>query len=345
MKKFKSFCIAILCVMGATVVSAQQMSDDLKKFDRFRAIKDTVTSFEPLREIIDCGFNHLTNDPGSKLSIFVIKILTSNTEHGISEMKDAHKYGVEWADYVREKLNVYLADASLSQKSKAAFKLMKANRDINSLPIPAKVKMEDLKTIRAELDEVYYLDASLSYMQYVEIAYEQCLRDKVSHAEVMAYLESMKNSPNAGVQEHAKKELNAAENQFELKYIALDGREVDVAKLKGKVVLVDFWATWCGPCMAEMPHVKKLYDQYHKQGFEIVGISLDSDKARLEAYLKKNDITWPQHFDGKGWGNEIARKMGVNSAPTMFLLDKKGGIYSKNARGAELDKALNELMK
>jgi len=120
---------------------------------------------------------------------------------------------------------------------------------------------------------------------------------------------------------------------LEMKFTAVDGKEVDVSKLQGKVVLIDFWATWCGPCVAELPNVIKAYKELHPKGFEIVGISLDSDKAELEKFVKEKGMEWPQYFDGKGWQNEISTKYGISSIPAMWLLDKKGMVVSTNARG------------
>jgi thiol-disulfide isomerase/thioredoxin len=119
---------------------------------------------------------------------------------------------------------------------------------------------------------------------------------------------------------------------FDLKFTAVDGSEVDFAKLRGKVVLIDFWATWCGPCVAELPHVLEAYKKLHDKGFEIVGISLDKDKKKLETFTKEKGMTWPQHFDGQGWQNEISSKFGIKSIPAMWMLDKKGMLVSTNAR-------------
>ncbi|MHB1081947.1 MAG: TlpA family protein disulfide reductase [Prosthecobacter sp.] len=120
---------------------------------------------------------------------------------------------------------------------------------------------------------------------------------------------------------------------LELKFTAVDGREVDVSKLQGKVVLIDFWATWCGPCVAELPNVLKAYKELHPKGFEIVGISLDGDKSELEGFVKEKGMEWPQYFDGKGWQNEISTKYGISSIPAMWLLNKKGMVVSTDARG------------
>jgi thiol-disulfide isomerase/thioredoxin len=132
---------------------------------------------------------------------------------------------------------------------------------------------------------------------------------------------------------------------LDIKFTAVDGRAVDLSEMKGKVVLVDFWATWCGPCVAEIPRVKEAYTKLHSKGFEIVGISFDKDKAKLESFVKDKGMEWPQFFDGKAWQNEYGQKYGINAIPTMWLVDKKGNLREPNARGdlaAKVEKLLAE---
>jgi thiol-disulfide isomerase/thioredoxin len=128
------------------------------------------------------------------------------------------------------------------------------------------------------------------------------------------------------------KRLDMIGKPLELAFTSIDGREVDLKALAGKVVLVDFWATWCVPCVGEMPSVKAAYNDLHAKGFEIVGISLDSEKAALEKFVAKERLAWPQFFDGQGWGNKFARAFGINSIPAMWLVDKKGNLRDINAR-------------
>lgn len=113
----------------------------------------------------------------------------------------------------------------------------------------------------------------------------------------------------------------------------------------GKYVLIDFWASWCGPCRSEMPNVKKVYDTYKDKGFDIVGISLDSNKAAWQKGINDLGITWHQLSDLKGWKNEGAAKYAVRAIPATFLVDPKGKIIAKNLRGDELGKKLAEVLK
>jgi len=119
------------------------------------------------------------------------------------------------------------------------------------------------------------------------------------------------------------------------------GKPVSLSGEKGKVVLVDFWATWCGPCRAEFPNVKQTYESYHEKGFDIIGVSLDDDKSKLADYIKDKGVVWPQFFDGNGWSNKLAVKYGIRSIPATFLVDAKGNLLGKDLRGPELQAAVS----
>ncbi len=137
--------------------------------------------------------------------------------------------------------------------------------------------------------------------------------------------------------------LNRIGKPIDVKFTAIDGREVDLQKLKGKVVLVDFWATWCGPCMRELPNVKATYDKLHEKGFEIVGISADEDREALQKVISSEGVTWPQLFEQATTGKKISDEFGVSTLPSMWLVDKKGVLRDIQGR-VDLEKKVDKLL-
>jgi thiol-disulfide isomerase/thioredoxin len=166
----------------------------------------------------------------------------------------------------------------------------------------------------------------------------------------LTVLKAFADSPNHSSQEYVKARerfFELSKHPIEMAFTAIDGRAVDLKKLRGKVVLIDFWATWCGPCIAEVPNVKEVFAKYHDKGFEIISISLDSEKDRQKfiELVAKEGVSWPQFFDGKGWKNKYAVEYTISGIPAMFLLDQSGMLVSTNARGEKLGSEVKRLLK
>jgi thiol-disulfide isomerase/thioredoxin len=187
--------------------------------------------------------------------------------------------------------------------------------------------------------------ATASFGQVMMAAENEVEYRKLAEAHLAAY---PAYPGNEQIKEQLKEQAAGAElksKPLDIKFTATNGSEVDLSKMTGKVVLLDFWATWCGPCMAEVPNVVKTYEKLHGKGFEIVGISFDQDKAKLEKITKDKSMSWPQYFDGKEWKNEFGQKFGINSIPRMWLVNKKGMLVDTNGREgleAKVEKLLAE---
>jgi thiol-disulfide isomerase/thioredoxin len=130
-----------------------------------------------------------------------------------------------------------------------------------------------------------------------------------------------------------------------IKGTLLDGSTFDPASLAGKVVLVDFWATWCGPCVAEIPNMLAQYEKYHAKGFEVVGISLDDDRETLAKFIQDKKIPWPILHEAAGGGHPLATFYGITGIPQLILIGRDGNVITLNARGEALGEKLAELFK
>jgi len=150
------------------------------------------------------------------------------------------------------------------------------------------------------------------------------------HADqIIKQLSSSLNTPSVG-------------DEVKVAFSSINDKSVDLASMKGKVVLIDFWATWCEPCKQELPHLQELYSKHNKEGFEILGISLDEDKAALSDFIASNKITWENKFSGQAWEDELVETFSISGIPATFLVGKDGKIAAVNLRGPELEAAIGK---
>ncbi len=232
----------------------------------------------------------------------------------------------------QERLN----DPKLSDDEKVKMRITEIQRLLKDLPASAgdiETKSRALLKDFPKRDEPY--EMLVMVMQNSEPEKAAALAKEIADSEAP---DEFKKQATAVL-----KQMDALGKPVAIQFTALDGREVDVAKLKGKVVLIDFWATWCGPCVAEVPNVRAAYEKLHAKGFEIVGISFDQKRDALEEFVKKETMIWPQFFDGKGWGNKFGEEFGIKGIPTMWLIDKAGKLRDMNGRDG-LEKKVEGLL-
>ena len=207
--------------------------------------------------------------------------------------------------------------------------------------------MEMTKQIRTDMDpekyakEIKGLEDNLAQLKMVAKFYE---RDGRTDAKIPF-------NPNIGGKKREQKSVSDAlkvshtekigKPAMDFEVIDLKGQELSLKKFRGQVVLLDFWATWCFPCRAEIPNLKRVYDKYKDQKFEIIGISLDQTRAVLGSYVEKQNITWTQFLDD----GAVAKMYNVTGIPATFLIDGAGIVRKVKLHGRTLEDAVAELVK
>ena len=178
--------------------------------------------------------------------------------------------------------------------------------------------------------------------------------EAVAAAAYRSFGPAMAKSSNEQIQKMGEsfagtlRRLSLPGHPMEIRGTLLNGKPFDQKSLAGKVVLVDFWATWCGPCVAEIPNVLEQYEKYHKDGFEVVGISLDQEREALEKFVDEQKLPWPILFEepkGDGWQHPLATFYGISGIPTVVLIGRDGNVITLDARGEKLGERLDALFK
>jgi thiol-disulfide isomerase/thioredoxin len=137
---------------------------------------------------------------------------------------------------------------------------------------------------------------------------------------------------------------NITDHRLDFTVAGLKGDSITLSSLKGKIVLIDFWASWCAPCRFSNKYLVKLYSKYKDQGFEIFGVSLDEEEKDWRKAVSKDKITWMQGIDTRGWEATTAIKWQVDALPSSFLVNKDGDVVAINLDKHELEKKIKELL-
>lgn len=143
---------------------------------------------------------------------------------------------------------------------------------------------------------------------------------------------------------HELESLNVGQKAPNFNAHTVNGEKISLSQLNGQFVLLDFWATWCGPCIPEIPHLKNLWNEFQDSNFEIVGISLDRNESDLSEFINENEVEWPQVLETDGWDGEITKMFNVVGIPRTYLIDPEGVIIAKDLRGEEMIEEIEKHM-
>lgn len=227
------------------------------------------------------------------------------------------------------------------------FKQNKTHPNIDSLKT---VLISDFKKVTAERDKFLkdIITANTKSLMCLFFIHDL---DKKIHLDLYKKVDkdlTAKYPDNRYVKDFSKKFNKKEKNAIgtvapEISLPDPDGKVISLSSLRGNIVLIDFWAAWCGPCRKENPNVVRLYHKFHDKGFEIFGVSLDKSKTSWVKAIQKDKLTWTHVSDLKYWKSAAAGLYGVNSIPFTVLIDKEGKIIAKNLRGQSLERKLEEL--
>lgn len=234
-----------------------------------------------------------------------------------------------------EKLRPLYAAAMESKDEKKAEKIAKDFEDFSNA-----MRDETTKLIEANLNSPIAAYKIFGERNQIEFAKVEELYNKLN--------DDVKNTESAKrLNEFITKSKAVSVGQIAPDFTQknTEGKDVSLHSIKAKVKIVDFWASWCGPCRAENPNVVNIYKKYHKKGLEILGVSLDEKEDAWKKAIKDDKLTWLHVSDLKGWRNAVAQKYNVNAIPAMFVLDENNKIVAKNLRGKELENKIAELLK
>jgi|GEM_PF-1147425 len=289
-----------------------------------------------------------------------------------SEFSDSlqNAYSVEFYEYYKNNPNTRTGEKALSE----AF-MMWSNTGKSELMNEAIRTLDyssDLwRMVLQPMQNIYARNEELDISEYYDLIEKlpDNLEDSNSRSEALVIL-LRKKSEQEGSEEEAVKlartliELNAREfyvrqglgylHEFEslnigqqapdFNFQTIDGDEISLGSLQGQYTILEFWATWCGPCIPEIPHLKSLNEKYGDHGFTVIGISLDRDEDTLIDFITENEMPWPQIYVAEGWEAELPRLFNVSGIPRMYLLDPDGIIIDKDLRGEEMVSRIESLM-
>jgi thiol-disulfide isomerase/thioredoxin len=258
---------------------------------------------------------------------------------------DLERKRAEWRAHLRGTLEDTLKNHPWPDHVWAGLNWVAAKND---LAISMATGRPDLAAFKARMAAVAARAPAAPHRTFMEQEYVRLLEQHDLPA-LVPHLTELAKSELPDLAALGKGQLaiqNLRTTPMELKFTAVDGREVDLADLRGKVVLIDCWATWCVPCIKELPNIKAALAKWGDKGFVVVGISFDRlpDRAKLVKFIEDEKLVWPHWFNEKPGRNPFGERYNIRSIPATFLLDRNGLLVTTETHGEKLEAALKRLM-
>jgi peroxiredoxin len=354
MKSLRFLLAALLSAGLMCLVHAADSKPDAKKpspadeasaeFFKLRDAKDAPPSPERFNKVMGAGMKFLIENPTHKNAPAVANGLAT---FGLTmRQKGQAPQRAAWLAQLKyESLNQRLKEG-VSDEVKTAIAALDAG--IAGMDARETFNRDNLSTYREKIDALAQLPGSGRFLLGQEAGYVELLKaTKMAQAE--EHLKTLQEHPDKKIAEMAVDELNLIQilkQPYELKFTAVDGREVDFASLRGKVVLLSFWSSTHAKSTKEQEELRQIYWLYQKKNFEVVGVACDkeADRETLMKYLRDNKVSWPQYFDGKGTKIEFGQKLGVKNVPANFLFDQKGMLVATGVRIDKLEPQLKQML-
>lgn len=323
----------------------QKLLDDLESLDEKQAAATTTAARQDLTKQRIAAMEALAAASGEG----------ETRDNWIRQIADVMSAGVqtgEYADGMEKLKSLAAATAKAAPGSDVAsyveFRRMSAEYT-QSLQEPtanfAKVQDAWLVSLEGFVKAYPKSDDAAEAMLQLAIANEFAGEEEKAQAWYAQIRDDFAGTPLAKKAEGSLRRLTSVGKTINVAGKTLDGKQVNLAALKGRVVLVHFWATWCEPCKQDQTVMRQLQAKYGRKGFELIGISLDSDKSELAQYMGQARLTWPQIYEEGGLESPLATELGVVTLPTMFLIGADGKVISRNIHVSQLDTELGKLLK
>jgi thiol-disulfide isomerase/thioredoxin len=293
---------------------------------------------EETQDLVGQTADMLTQSGFREDAVGLIEALAAELKGNEKQAEQAARYGLI-ARLVRADFDTLL-DKVLKEEPGAGEKIVAEVKALLADAPPGRDLLSRTQTVAHILESTGNYKESQACYDAIAAAFEKTTAPELADAKALA--------------EKAQTRMGLIGKPLVVEGVLPDGRPFDWSAYQGKVVLVDFWATWCGPCIEELPNIKQNFEQFHAKGFEVVGVNLDTNIAQVKQFLTLQNLPWAtvtsqEVLDGKvaesdGFATPMAEKCGVHGIPFVVLIGKDGNVDSIHVRGAKLKKRLTELL-